>query len=158
MIQVYSRLTVADNSGAKIISCIGIPGGSGRPPVKADIFSRIACSCLLLASLKAARSRSSSISVSSALTAAGSILNLRASPLPFKVTSTMPPLAAPVISSCASCSCRSAMRPWSSWACFIIFPRFVMGHCLFAKKGFGSLPRKDWGGLVSYGPGAVPSV
>ena len=31
-----------------------------------------------------------------------------------------------------------------------------MGHCLFAKKGFGSLPRKDWGGVGSYGPGAVP--
>lgn len=30
MIQLYTRLKVADNSGAKIISCIGIPGGSGR--------------------------------------------------------------------------------------------------------------------------------
>ena len=30
MIQLLSRLKVADNSGAKIISCIGIPGGSGR--------------------------------------------------------------------------------------------------------------------------------
>ena len=30
MIQIYSRLKVADNSGAKTISCIGIPGGSGR--------------------------------------------------------------------------------------------------------------------------------
>ena len=30
MIQIYSRLTVADNSGAKTISCIGVPGGSGR--------------------------------------------------------------------------------------------------------------------------------
>ena len=30
MIQQYTRLKVADNSGAKIISCIGIPGGSGR--------------------------------------------------------------------------------------------------------------------------------
>tara|TARA_B100000676_G_scaffold234051_1_gene233521 strand:- start:118 stop:486 length:369 start_codon:yes stop_codon:yes gene_type:complete len=30
MIQIYSRLKVADNSGAKVISCIGIPGGSGR--------------------------------------------------------------------------------------------------------------------------------
>ena len=30
MIQKYSRLKVADNSGAKTISCIGIPGGSGR--------------------------------------------------------------------------------------------------------------------------------
>lgn len=30
MIQIYTRLKVADNSGAKTISCIGIPGGSGR--------------------------------------------------------------------------------------------------------------------------------
>jgi large subunit ribosomal protein L14 len=30
MIQLYTRMRVADNSGAKIISCIGIPGGSGR--------------------------------------------------------------------------------------------------------------------------------
>ena len=30
MIQKYTRMKVADNSGAKIISCIGIPGGSGR--------------------------------------------------------------------------------------------------------------------------------
>jgi large subunit ribosomal protein L14 len=30
MIQKYTRMRVADNSGAKIISCIGIPGGSGR--------------------------------------------------------------------------------------------------------------------------------
>ena len=30
MIQKYTRLKVADNSGAKTISCIGVPGGSGR--------------------------------------------------------------------------------------------------------------------------------
>ena len=30
MIQTYTRLKVADNSGARIISCIGVPGGSGR--------------------------------------------------------------------------------------------------------------------------------
>ncbi len=30
MIQIYSRLKVADNSGAKVISCIGVPGGTGR--------------------------------------------------------------------------------------------------------------------------------
>jgi large subunit ribosomal protein L14 len=30
VIQIYSRLTVADNSGARTISCIGVPGGSGR--------------------------------------------------------------------------------------------------------------------------------
>jgi large subunit ribosomal protein L14 len=30
MMQLYTRMRVADNSGAKIISCIGIPGGSGR--------------------------------------------------------------------------------------------------------------------------------
>ena len=30
MIQIYSRIKVADNSGAKTIGCIGVPGGSGR--------------------------------------------------------------------------------------------------------------------------------
>ena len=30
MIQIYTRLKVADNSGAKVISCIGVPGASGR--------------------------------------------------------------------------------------------------------------------------------
>ena len=30
MIQQYTRLKVADNSGAKVISCIGVPGGSGK--------------------------------------------------------------------------------------------------------------------------------
>lgn len=30
MIQTYTRLTVADNSGAKIIMCINIPGGTRR--------------------------------------------------------------------------------------------------------------------------------
>ena len=30
MIQIYSRVKVADNSGAKTIGCIGVPGGSGR--------------------------------------------------------------------------------------------------------------------------------
>ena len=30
MFQQYTRLKVADNSGARVISCIGVPGGSGR--------------------------------------------------------------------------------------------------------------------------------
>lgn len=30
MIQIYSRLRVADNTGAREIMCINIPGGSGR--------------------------------------------------------------------------------------------------------------------------------
>ena len=30
MIQTYSRLAVADNSGAKEIQCINVPGGTGR--------------------------------------------------------------------------------------------------------------------------------
>ncbi|MBK15510.1 MAG: 50S ribosomal protein L14 [Chloroflexi bacterium] len=30
MIQIYTRLKVADNSGAKIISCIGVPGGTRK--------------------------------------------------------------------------------------------------------------------------------
>ena len=30
MIQTYSRLNVADNSGAKVIMCINVPGGTRR--------------------------------------------------------------------------------------------------------------------------------
>ena len=30
MIQQYTRLKVADNSGARVLSCIGVRGGSGR--------------------------------------------------------------------------------------------------------------------------------
>ena len=30
MIQTYSRLRVADNTGARQIMCIGVPGGTGR--------------------------------------------------------------------------------------------------------------------------------
>ena len=30
MIQEYSRLTVADNSGAKVIMCINVPGGTKK--------------------------------------------------------------------------------------------------------------------------------
>ena len=30
MIQTYSRLRIADNSGAKEIMCINVPGGTGR--------------------------------------------------------------------------------------------------------------------------------
>ncbi|MBM3131885.1 MAG: 50S ribosomal protein L14 [Chloroflexi bacterium] len=30
MIQIYTRLKVADNSGAREIMCFGIPGGTGR--------------------------------------------------------------------------------------------------------------------------------
>ena len=30
MIQLNTRLRVADNSGAKVINCIGVPGGTGR--------------------------------------------------------------------------------------------------------------------------------
>lgn len=30
MIQQYTRLTVADNSGAKVIMCINVPGGTRR--------------------------------------------------------------------------------------------------------------------------------
>ena len=30
MIQIFSRVKVTDNSGARVISCIGVPGGSRR--------------------------------------------------------------------------------------------------------------------------------
>ncbi len=34
MIQIYSRLKVADNSGAKNIMCIQVSGGTGRPQLR----------------------------------------------------------------------------------------------------------------------------
>ena len=46
MIQHYTRLKVADNSGAKIIMCIGVPGGSGRK------YARLGA--LIIASVKEA--------------------------------------------------------------------------------------------------------
>ena len=42
MIQTYTRLKVADNTGAKEIMCINIPGGSGKK--RAKVGDVIVCS------------------------------------------------------------------------------------------------------------------
>lgn len=42
MIQIYTRLRVADNTGAKEIMCINIPGGSGKK--RAKVGDVIVCS------------------------------------------------------------------------------------------------------------------
>lgn len=42
MIQIYTRLRVADNSGAKELMCFGIPGGTGKQ--YAGIGDIIVCS------------------------------------------------------------------------------------------------------------------
>jgi len=42
MIQTYTRLRVADNTGAKEIMCINIPGGSGKK--RAKVGDVIVCS------------------------------------------------------------------------------------------------------------------
>src|SRR5713101_4536201 len=75
-----------------------IPGGSLRPPVSLLISSATWLSTRCLASLKAARTRSSSTSTSLGSASDLSILILRTSPLPVSVTCTRPPPAAPVIS------------------------------------------------------------
>lgn len=47
MIQIYSRMKVADNSGAREIMCIHVPGGSGRR------YARVGD--IIVASVKAAQ-------------------------------------------------------------------------------------------------------
>jgi len=42
MIQTYTRLKVADNTGAKEIMCINIPGGSGKK--RAKVGDVVVCS------------------------------------------------------------------------------------------------------------------
>lgn len=42
MIQIYTRLKVADNTGAKEIMCINIPGGSGKK--RAKVGDVVVCS------------------------------------------------------------------------------------------------------------------
>jgi hypothetical protein len=48
------------------------------------------------------------------------------SPLPVSVTATMPPPERPSIMVRSISACISAMRPWSSCACFIICPKFFI--------------------------------
>src|SRR5882762_6531452 len=95
-----------------------IPGGRPRPPVKADIFSWTAASTLRTASLIAAATRSSSMSLSSA-SKDGSILTRLTSCLQVIVTLTMPAPDCPSTSTEASSSWSLRMLSCICWACFI---------------------------------------
>src|SRR5712691_840818 len=95
-----------------------IPGGRPRPPVKADIFSWTAASTLRAASLTAAATRSSSMSLSSA-SKDGSMLTRLTSCLQVIVTLTMPAPDCPSPSIEASSSWSLRMLSCICWACLI---------------------------------------
>src|SRR5882672_7453232 len=95
-----------------------IPGGRPRPPVKADIFSWTAASTLRAASLTAAATRSSSMSLSSA-SKDGSMLTRLTSCLQVIVTLTMPAPDCPSTSIEASSFWSLRMFSCICWACFI---------------------------------------
>src|SRR6266702_6074365 len=95
-----------------------IPGGRPGPPVKADIFSCTAASTLRAASLTAAATRSSSMSLSSASNE-GSMLTRLTSCLQVIVTLTMPAPDCPSTSAEASSSWSLRMFSCICWACLI---------------------------------------
>src|SRR6201996_4121565 len=94
------------------------PGGSGRPEVIPPIFSCAVASALRTASLNAAATRSSSMSLSQASRLA-SIDTRRTSFLQVIVTLTRPAPDCPSTSISASCSCIFFMFSCICWACFI---------------------------------------
>src|SRR6267142_1424140 len=95
-----------------------IPGGRPRPPVSADIFSWTAASTLRTASLIAAATRSSSMSLSSA-SRDESMWTRLTSCLQVIVTLTMPAPDCPSTSTEASSSWSLRMFSCICWACFI---------------------------------------
>src|SRR6267143_955334 len=95
-----------------------IPGGRPRPPVRADIFSWTAASTLRTASLIAAATRSSSMSLSSA-SKDESMWTRLTSYLQVIVTLTMPAPDCPSTSTEASSSWSLRMFSCICWACFI---------------------------------------
>src|SRR5467141_3045332 len=95
-----------------------IPGGRPRPPVKADIFSWTAASTLRTASLIAAATRSSSMSLSSA-SRDESMWTRLTSCRQVIVTLTMPAPDCPSTSTEASSSWSLRMFSCICWACFI---------------------------------------
>src|SRR6266853_1154641 len=95
-----------------------IPGGRPRPPVRADIFSWTAASTLRAASLTAAATRSSSMSLSSA-SKDGSMVTRLTSCLQVIVTLTMPAPDCPSTSIEASSSWSLRMLSCICWASLI---------------------------------------
>src|SRR5688500_587326 len=99
-----------------------MPGGSCIPPIALAIFSCVARSTFCTASLTAAATRSSSMSLSSLLTIEASSNTRRTSCFPVIVTFAMPPPASPVTSSAAISACARCMFACSCCACFIMLP------------------------------------
>src|SRR6185436_5884835 len=111
-----------------------MPGGSCMPPITLDIFSCVTRSTLCTASLTAAATRSSSISLSSGLTIEGSSTTRRTSCLPVIVTFAMPPPASPVTSSAAISACARCRFACICCACFIMLPMLPF---MEAPRSFG---------------------
>src|SRR5262245_17036659 len=111
-----------------------MPGGSCMPPITLDIFSCVTRSTFCTASLTAAATRSSSISLSSLLTIEGSSTTRRTSCLPVIVTFAMPPPASPVTSSAAISACARCRFACICCACFIMLPMLPF---MEAPKSFG---------------------
>src|SRR2546425_2679406 len=105
--------------------------GMSRPPVRPP--RRCAASSLLLrvASAIAARTRSCSISTSSAFTTPGSIRTLFTSWAPVITTATAPPPAVPSTVATASSACACCMRACISRASRWISPRFFTDSLYF---------------------------
>src|SRR5258706_1476679 len=105
------------------------PAGRPRPAVMPLIFSAMVASTRCEASLKAAATRSSSISRSSP-TSEGSIVTRFTSYLQVICTFTIPAPDWPSTSSAASCSCMRRMFSCICCACFISWPMlpFISGY------------------------------
>src|SRR5690606_7429200 len=110
-----------------------IPGGMGMPAVTADIFSWDVASALRSASLTAAATRSSSMSLSSA-SRLGSMVTRLTSLRQFITTLTRPAPDWPSTSIEASCSWTFFMLSCICWACFISPASwfFIIRHLLGA--------------------------
>src|SRR5690606_34925635 len=95
-----------------------MPGGRGRPAVTEDIFSWLVASALRRASLKAAATRSSSMSLSSS-SSEGSMVTRRTSCRQLIETLTRPPPDSPSTTISASASWAFFMFSCICCACFI---------------------------------------
>src|SRR5262245_29261767 len=103
------------------------PGGNGSPPVRLFILSCMTSSALRRASPWAARTRSSTISFSSAFNSEASIDTPFMSPLALSLTLTRPPPAMPSTSIWSSSFCISCIFVCSWATCFIRPMKSAMG-------------------------------
>src|SRR5688572_31293753 len=115
------------------------------PPVTDDSFCCTVCSTLRFASLNAAATRSSSISLSS-LSSASSIVTRRTSCLQLTTTLTMPPPATPSTSMAASSLWAFCMLACISCACRINWLKPFIGHLSISDR-YASFARTNAVGL-----------